>query len=382
MPTLKPSRMILAVGLPAALLGWGLGAALPLPGAAAVWVAGFGGGLAGWLACAGIGSGVRARRLARALTRELRDSEMRLNFAVSGSGLGVWDWDLPSNRLFYSPRWKQMLGYEAADIGDRPEDWENLIHPDEREDVVAQCNDCVAGKVDSYDVQYRMRCRDGSYSWVRDRGMVSVRDAAGKPLRMIGTLSDINGQMRALLQLRLLARLHAVLSESMAAMLRGATPEQLFQRICEVVVRQGGLKMAWIGLTDPETGDVRPVSACGGGTEYLDGIPISSCADSPYGRGATGTAIRENRPVWIQDFRTDPRTAPWQERAVQYGWGSSAAVPLSQGGRVIGALTFYAAEVGWYDPEIRQLCENLGAQISFALDKYAAEAATAGRPAN
>ena len=135
-----------------------------------------------------------------------------------------------------------------------------------------------------------MRCRDGSYSWVRDRGMVSVRDAAGKPLRMIGTLSDINGQMRALLQLRLLARLHAVLSESMAAMLHGATPEQLFQRICEVVVRQGG--------------------------------------------------------------------------------------------RVIGALTFYAAEVGWYDPEIRQLCEGLGAQISFALDKYAADAATAGRPAN
>lgn len=328
-----------------------------------------------------LSTNLKANRIANQLTLDIRqqtqllkDSEFRWNFALDGSGLGVWDWNIAEGTVFYSKRWKQMLGYDDNEIGSDLEEWDKRIHPDDKSEVLARLQSYTEGKTPHYDTEYRIRCKDGSYKWGRDRGTAITSSADGKPLRMIGTLSDISGQMQDIMRIQELARLNAALSECNAAIMHCKSEAQLLQRVCEVVVQFGGMKMAWIGLADPATGKITPTNACGNGTGYLDGIEISMHADDPHGQGATGTAVRENRAVWIEDFRVDPRTAPWQYRAGPYGWRSSASLPLCRNGKAIGALTFYSSEAGWYDHEMRTLLEGMAAQISFALDKLDSEA--------
>jgi diguanylate cyclase (GGDEF)-like protein/PAS domain S-box-containing protein len=134
------------------------------------------------------------------------------------------------------------------------------------------------------------------------------------------------------------------------------------------------MKMAWIGLLDAATGRVRPAASFGSGLAYLDGIHITVDAADAHGRGPVGTALREDRPVWNQDFLNDPLTAPWRERAVQYAWGAVASLPLRRGGQVIGTFNLYAGDANAFDEDARRLLEEMAADISYALDGFDREA--------
>lgn len=148
-----------------------------------------------------------------------------------------------------------------------------------------------------------------------------------------------------------------------------ADEAELLQRICREVVGVGSFKMAWVGMVDQASQQVIPVAREGAGTEYLDGIQISVRADDPHGCGTTGTAIRENRPVWIQDFTQDPMLAPWHERGNRYQWGSVAALPLQCNGRAVGALMLYAGVADAFSEAEQHLLVSLATDISRALDK-------------
>jgi PAS domain S-box-containing protein/putative nucleotidyltransferase with HDIG domain len=126
-------------------------------------------------------------------------------------------------------------------------------------------------------------------------------------------------------------------------------------------------------MVDRSTHTVTPVTSYGTGTDYLDGIEISIDADNPHGRGPTGTAIRENRPFWLNDFGNSPITQPWQQKAGRFGWRSSASLPISRKNQAIGALTFYSSQRVWDSKEIRKLLEEMAGDISFALDKLHSE---------
>lgn len=336
-----------------------------------------------WLSRSLLNTRYQANRIAKSLTddirlqaQKLKESENRWHFALDGSGLGVWDWNIATGTVFFSRRWKEMLGYAEHEIGHGPHEWENRIHPDDKAAVMARLQACMDGASLLYDMEHRLQCKDGTYIWVRDRGMLIARNKEGQPARMIGTLADITARKLDAQRIEHLNRTHAALSECNAAILRCTTQEALFARVCEVVVRFAGMKMAWIGVLDAATQRILPVSSYGDGSEYLDGIEISVRAELPQGRGATGAAVRENQPVWIDDFRTDSRAAPWRERAAKYGWISSAALPLNRAGKPVAALTFYSAEAGWFDAEMRELLQSMAAQISFALDKLDSQAAS------
>lgn len=335
-----------------------------------------------WLMLSVINTGRNAARIAERLTEQIRqreqalsESEQRWSFALDGSGLGVWDWDIATSTVFYSKRWKTMLGYAEDEIGNHLAEWEKHLHPEDRNKTKAKVKACLEGKTPYYESEHRLLCKDGHYLWIRDRGMVIQRDEQGQALRMIGTHSDISEHMQSMLRTQQLARLYAALSECNAAIVRCSTEQELFARACKVIVEFGGMNMTWIGLMDADSGMITVTSAFGQGTQYLDAIQISIHADDPHGRGATGTAIRENQPVWIENFNTDPRAAPWRDKAQAYGWQSSAALPICRAGRPIGALTFYSDELDWYDQEMRALFEGMATQISYALDKLDSQSA-------
>jgi GAF domain-containing protein len=136
------------------------------------------------------------------------------------------------------------------------------------------------------------------------------------------------------------------------------------------------MKMAWIGMVDPGSGQVKPVAAFGDGKEYLDGIiDFDRCFKSLRTRPRQGTAIRNDEAFWCLDFASDPMTAPWRERGAALGWRCSASLPLHCNGRVVGAFTIYSGEADAFDDEIRKLLLEMASDISFALDGFARETA-------
>lgn len=134
----------------------------------------------------------------------LSDSERRWQFALEGAGDGVWDWDVPSGRVFYSPRWMAMLGFGPDECAGNYGTAEGLIHPEDRSPGRAALEDCLTGRTESYEREMRFRCKDGSYKWILSRGRVVERDAAGGPIRMIGTHADLTERRRTAERLNLL----------------------------------------------------------------------------------------------------------------------------------------------------------------------------------
>ena len=339
-------------------------------------------GLMFWLALLLASGRERAVQIAAQLTAQvrqhetqLRDSEQRLNLALEGAGLSVWEWSIPDRRVSYATRWRHLIGFDRDGMGESLDQWLALMHPDDLPSALAAIETCQRDGADHLRFEYRLRGVDGSYLWVAARGTVIERDVDRKPLRMTGVSADISKARQSQQRIETLNRLYAALSACNSAIVRCKTPDDLFAEICQMVVAHGGVKMAWVGLTDAPTGRILPVASAGEGTGYLDGIEISVSADDPHGLGPTGTAVRENRPVWFSDFANNPLTAPWRERAAAHGWQQSAAVPLCRHGKPVGALTFYSVGMDWQDEETRRLFDEVAADISFALDKLDAEAA-------
>lgn len=137
-----------------------------------------------------------ARRIVES-ERKTRESEQRWNFALEGSQNGVWDWNMETNEVFFSRRWKEMLGYEEHEIQGSIEEWEKRVHPDDKARVLADIEKHTKGEAANYENEHRVLCKNGTYKWILDRGMIVSRDAGGKPARMIGTHTDITERKRA-----------------------------------------------------------------------------------------------------------------------------------------------------------------------------------------
>ena len=131
----------------------------------------------------------------------LRDSEERYALAVRGANDGLWDWDLDADVVFFSPRWKSMLGFAGADVGDSPREWLDRIHPDDRPPFRRHLDNHLNGATEQLEFEHRMRNAAGEYLWVLARG-VAVRDEKGNPYRMAGSQTDITARKRAEHQLQ------------------------------------------------------------------------------------------------------------------------------------------------------------------------------------
>ena len=123
---------------------------------------------------------------------KLRESEQRWQFALEGAGDGVWDWNAATDRVYFSRQWKSMLGYDDNEIGDTLKEWDGRIHPDDRDRVHMELNNHLHGSAQVYISEHRIRCKSGEYKWILDRGKVISRTPDGRPLRVIGTHTDIS----------------------------------------------------------------------------------------------------------------------------------------------------------------------------------------------
>jgi diguanylate cyclase (GGDEF)-like protein/PAS domain S-box-containing protein len=123
---------------------------------------------------------------------ERKEAELRWQFALEGAGDGVWDVNLESDEAVYSKRYLEMLGYTEGDFSTHYDAWSKHVHPDDIGQLQEMLKNYLLGQVPVYAIEYRLRCKDGSYKWIYARGMVVNRDRDGNPLRMVGTHTDIS----------------------------------------------------------------------------------------------------------------------------------------------------------------------------------------------
>lgn len=126
----------------------------------------------------------------------LAEAEMRWASAITGANDGVWDWNLQTNKVFFSERWKAMLGLSQAEVSDSPDEWQTRVHPDDLARSMALINEHLQGKTAFYYNEHRLRCRDGSYKWILARGKAFL-DEDGRAIRLSGSHTDITDKKLA-----------------------------------------------------------------------------------------------------------------------------------------------------------------------------------------
>ena len=153
----------------------------------------------------------------------LRESEERWLLALKGANDGIWDWNFRTNEVFFSRRWKEMLGFTEDDVDNTLEEWSKRVHPDDLDRVNELIQAHFTQKTPFYSSEHRMLCKDGSYKWILDRGQ-ALWDKAGNVIRMAGSHTDIS-EYRAALSERQEAEEKAIESENLLRTIVESEPE-------------------------------------------------------------------------------------------------------------------------------------------------------------
>lgn len=261
---------------------------------------------------------------------------------------------------------ERMFGYPAAEMIGRPI---TTIIPDSRRDEGARTLAAVARGEPVEPIETQRVARDGR---VIDVSVTAspIRADDGAVVGAANVIRDVTAQVDQAHALARLTRLYAALSQVNQAIVWTPGRDELLQRICRVLGEHGGFRMIWVGWHDPGTHQLVPVAVWGDEGGYTSRIRVFA-DDRPEGRGPSGTAFREGRPVITNDSLSDPSTLPWRDEVIRRGYRSSAAFPIRSRGAVCAVLNVYSDERDFFQEREIELLVEAASDISFALDNIA-----------
>ncbi|MBN8417931.1 MAG: PAS domain S-box protein [Verrucomicrobia bacterium] len=266
--------------------------------------------------------------------QRLLEGEQRWKFALESSGFGVWDWDLTRDTIFRSSQFKMMLGYRADEpIPDATQGWQAMVDPGDLPGVELAVNDHLTQKADGFAREFRMRCKDGLWKWVRGRGKVIRRDDQGRALRMTGTLEDISRRKAA----------EEREAHNLQLIVEGAPCSAVLEAIVRSV-EAGHPGMRCSVMLADESGTRLRLQAAPSLPEYvrkaLDGTPIAPDI------GICGKATSSGQRVICPDVLGDPRLESFHKLAEKARLLACWSEPVVSGsGQVLGAFACYRREI-------------------------------------
>lgn len=310
----------------------------------------------------------------------LRDSEARYRAVFEQSSVGMALVSPEGRFIQVNDRLSEIVGFAREELLQKT--LQDITHADDLEADLALTRRMLAGEIPGFTTEKRIFRTDGTVVWV-ELTVAPLSAPSGAPAYSLSTIREISARKRAEQALQRANRALRTLSECNEALVRATDEGQLLREICRLLIECGGYRMAWVGKAEEdEARRVRPVAAAGAEERYLESIHVS-WADDTFGRGPTGTAVRERRPVVAKNLTTDVRYAIWGQEARQRGYVSSIALPLlSAGAACYGALSIYAAEPDAFDAEEVGLLTELANDLAFgirALRDRAARAETEKR---
>jgi len=294
-------------------------------------------------------------------------TQQNLATALRASNTGLWDWNLHTNVVSFSPEWKAMLGYQPDDLPDHISTWESLLHPDDREPTVLRVQSFLRSSQQFYENEFRMRHRDGTYLWIMARGE-KKNDINGKPFRLTGSHVEISERKKSEQTQAKLNRALRLLSDCNNTLVHATKETALLLDICRLTVEKGGYSMAWVGFAENDVQKTVRVAAQFGDDRNCLGDIQLSWADTDVGRGPVGASIRTGKTNVNQDVEHDASMAPWREPALAHGYHSSISLPLRGNKQILGALAIYGAEVDAFTHEEILLLEELATDLVYGIE--------------
>jgi PAS domain S-box-containing protein len=278
-----------------------------------------------------------------------------------------WEtWRAPDGKYIYvSPSCERITGYGPEEFIADPSLIARIVHPDDQTITAKHFLEDFRSQ-EVLHMDFRIITKAGEERWI-SHYCQGIFGKDGQWLGRRASNRDISIRKQAEMELHRVNRALKVLGESSQAMARAVDEKKFLAELSRMIVDVGGYRLAWFGFgLDDERKSVRPVAQAGFEDGYLEKVDIT-WAETERGRGPTGMAIRRGRPTVCKNILNDPKFAPWRGEAVRRGYGSSIALPIRVGGKVIGALNIYATEPDAFDEEEVHLLEELANDISYGL---------------
>lgn len=263
-------------------------------------------------------------------TNALLRNEERFALAMRSANDGLWDWDLLTNEVYYSPRWKSMLGYEEHEIAPVYDSWASLVHPDDLAEAIKSVEDYLSGNTDAFEVEIRMRHKAGHYVFIRSRAIKLMSDATGEATRLIGTHVDITDKKRA-------ENFDKRTSNILEMIAKGRSAAKIYDEIALLYEsRHPGMRCSMLELDGDKLlhggAPSLPKSYCEAVDGLINGPNVGSCGTSTY----TG------KRVIVENIETDPKWAELKAVALPHGMRCCWSEPIkASSGKVLGAFGMY-----------------------------------------
>lgn len=247
-----------------------------------------------------LGDGDRFMVVSRDITertqriQEIERLKERLELAIEGANLGVWDWDMTTDEVEFNNQWAEMLGYTLDELEPHLRAWESRVHPDDIDDVTAALEAHRQQQTDYYDTEHRMRTADGDWKWIRDLGRIVERDDENEPVRAVGIHLDINEWKTRERQLEALNR---VTQELMSA----DTQEEVVEIGVETMRDLLGLDANSIHLYDDDADELVPVASTDAVYDLIGEPPTFAGGDS-----IAWQVYQHGETLSVDDVHEDP----------------------------------------------------------------------------
>ncbi len=296
---------------------------------------------------------------------KIREGEERLRLAMGAAHMGAWSMNMNADVHSVSEELGPIFGLPR---GAGPRNFTALmeaVYPDDRE-VLANGMKRDLETARGSRLEFRVLWPDGTVHWVEAHSNV-ICDAAGKPLRSVGVLADITQRKLDLVALQRANRALKTLSAGNEALVHAASESELLHEVCRAVVDKGGYRMAWVGYTgtDPEK-TIVPMTWAGVDEGYVAAAK-HTWADDEQGQRPIARAIRSGKVEIARDIRDNPAFASVVDLTARTGYVSNLALPLLEGGRVIGAMSIFALEADAFDDAEVLLLKELADDVAYGI---------------
>lgn len=296
--------------------------------------------------------------------KQLQESQERYDLAVIGSQVGLWDWQVGTEHIFYSPLVKKMLGYQENEFTNSLAEFKARIHPDDRAEAEFAIEEHIKKHV-PYNVEYRLRAKNGDYLWFQVMGQ-ALWNAQGRAVRMAGSIMDITERKRNQQRQSSLYTVTQILSEAQS--LEEAVPK-ILRAICE------GMNWVYGGLwmADYQAKVLRNVAVWTKPTAHLTAFKefVKNMVSQP-GVGSLGRVWVTAKPTWVCD-PVDEKKYPRIPVARAAGLHSSFSFPILLGYKVLGVIEFFSTDKEVPDQSTLNMMESIGPQVGQFILRKAAE---------
>ena len=269
-------------------------------------------------------------KIQNAKLAELVKNEERFAFSSAEGIGGLWEWDLKTDEVYYSPRWKSMLGYNENELANNLDTWKALVHSEDKEQTLKAVENFFAGQSSFFEVDMRMRHKNGEYIHIRSRGLYVKNDTNNKPTRLIGTHVDISEQKKN----ELFEKRHTAILRMIA---KGDLAADIYDEIALMYEEKyPGMRCSLLELNKNILlhggAPSLPKVYCDAVNGLVNGPDVGSCGSSTY----TG------KRVVVEDIATDTKWKNIKQFALPHGLRSCWSEPIKNSqGEVLGALGMY-----------------------------------------